>query len=162
MPIHKKVEEIMVPIEDYSTISENATIYEAIKVLQHSFHRDGKAWYGHRSVIVLKEDGTLSGILTLKGLLKAVGLRELDEDANIKAESWGWYFTEQLRKESKMRVKDVMRPLALATVNADSDVASAAMTLLRHQVNSLPVLKDGKPVGILRTLDIFMVIDQYF
>lgn len=162
MPVYKKVKEIMVPIEDYSTISENATIYDAIKILQQSFHRDGKAWYGHRSVIVLGEDGSLTGILTLRGLLKAVGLRELDEDINIKSESWGWYFTHKLRKESKMQVKDVMRPLALATVNTDTDIASAAITLLRHQVNSLPVLKDGKPVGILRTLDIFRVIGQYF
>ena len=162
MPITKRAEEIMVPIEDYSTISENAMIYEAIKVLQYSFHRDGKAWYGHRSVIVLKDDCSLTGILTLRGLLKAVGLQELDEEISVKTESWGWYFTEQLRRESKMRVKDVMRPLTLATIDAESDVASAAMALLRHQINSLPVLKNGKPVGILRTLDIFRIIDQYF
>jgi len=162
LPITKRAEEIMVPIEDYSTISENATIYEAIKVLQYSFHRDGKAWYGHRSVIVLKEDGSLTGILTLRGLLKAVGFQELDEEISIKAESWGWYFTEHLRRESKMRVKDVMRPLNLATIDAKADVEIAAITLLRHRVNSLPVLKNGKPVGILRTLDIFRIIDQYF
>lgn len=162
MPASKKVEDIMVPIEDYSTISADATLYDAIKTLQASFHRDGKAWYGNRSVIVLDDDGNLAGILTLRGLLKAVGLRELDEDANVKSESWGWYFTERLRRESRVRVKDVMRPLTIATINVGTDVAEAAMAVLRHQLNSLPVVKGGKPVGILRTLDIFKVIDQFF
>ncbi|MCL6479264.1 MAG: CBS domain-containing protein [Peptococcaceae bacterium] len=152
----------MVPINDYNTISENATLYEAIKVLRSSFHRDGKAWYGHRSVIVLGGGGELVGVLSLRGLLKAAGLKELDDDPDFKAESWGWYYIDRLRKESRLKVKDVMRPLAVATVDAGDSVREAALSLLKHQVNSLPVLKEGKLVGMVRTLDIFRTIGEYF
>lgn len=162
MNLEKTAEEIMVAIDDYSTISEEATLYEAIKILRSSFHRDGRAWYGHRSVIVLGKDGQLVGILTLRGLLKAAGLRKLNDDPDFKAESWGWYYVNRIRTESRMKVKDVMRPLALATVNHSDKVRDVARSLLKHQVNSLPVLKKGRLIGIVRTIDIFMVIGEYF
>lgn len=162
MRLEKTAEEIMVAIDDYITISEEATLYEAIKILRSSFHRDGRAWYGHRSVIVLGKSGQLVGILTLRGLLKAAGLRKLNDDPNFKAESWGWYYVNRLRTESRMKVKDVMRPLALATVNHSDKVRDVARSLLRHQVNSLPVLKKGRLIGIVRTIDVFMVIGEYF
>lgn len=152
----------MVPIGDYYTVSEDATLYEAIKVLRSSFHRDGKAWYGHRSVIVLGNGGQLVGILSLRGLLKAAGLRELDNDPDFRAESWGWYYVSRLRSESRLRVRDVMRHLAVATVDVADSVSKAAMALLKHRVNSMPVLSKGKLVGIVRTMDIFMVMGEYF
>lgn len=157
----KTAGDIMVPIDDYNTISENATIYEAISVLRSSFHRDGKAWYGHRSVIVLGAGGELVGVLSLRGLLKAAGSKELDYDPQFKAESWGWYYIDRLRKQSRLRVRDVMRPLAVATVNDGDSVREVALALLKHRVNSLPVLKDGSLTGMVRTLDVFMVIGEY-
>jgi len=152
----------MVPVEDYNTISENATLYEAIKVLRGSFHRDGKAWYGHRSVIVLGKGGELTGILSLRGLLKAAGLKELDSDPDFKAEAWGWYYVSRLRKQSSLRVRDVMRPLTVATVDVGTGVSEVAVALLRHRVNSLPVLKKGNLVGLVRTMDVFMVMGDFF
>ncbi|MFZ5642724.1 MAG: HPP family protein [Bacillota bacterium] len=162
MPGSKTAGDIMVPIGDYCTIPENATLHEAMKELRNSFHRDGRAWYGHRSVIVLGENGELVGVLSLRGLLRAAGLRELDNDPNFKAESWGWYYVNRLRTEAKVRVRDVMRPLAVATVNEEDTVANVALALLKHQVNSLPVLKKGKLAGMVRTIDVFMVIGEYF
>lgn len=158
----KTAEDIMVAIGDYTTITEDATIFEAIKVLRQTFHRDGKAWYGHRSAVVLDHKGRLTGILTLRGLLKAAGFRELDEDMGIKSESWGWYYTRRLREEMNIKVRDVMRPIALATVKAETPVSDIALALLKHQVNSLPVLKRGELIGIVRTIDIFLVMGDFF
>ncbi len=152
----------MVPIESYVTISEEATLYEAIKALQSAMHSEGRAWHGHRSVLVLGEDNSLVGILTMRGLLRAAGLKELEEDPQIKAESWGWYYVNRLREETKVRVRDVMRPLELYTVDAGATVLDVALVLLKQQVNSLPVMHEGKVIGIVRTLDVFMVIDDYF
>ncbi|MFZ5646238.1 MAG: HPP family protein [Bacillota bacterium] len=158
----KKAVDIMVPVSDYNTVSEDATLYEAIRVLRNSFHRDGGAWYGHRSVIVLGKGGELVGVLSLRGLLKAAGLRSLDNDPDFKSESWGWYYVNRLRSQSKLRVRDVMRPLTLATVDAGDKVSDVAMALLKHRINSIPVMKKGKLVGMVRTLDVFMVIGEYF
>jgi len=158
----KTAEDIMVPINSYASIDMNATLYEAINVLRNSMHSEGKAWHGHRSVLVLGDGGKLVGILTMRNLLRAVGLKELADDPEIKAESWGWYYVNQLREETKMRVRDIMRPLELFTVDASALVIDVALALLKHQVNSLPVIRQGRPVGIVRSIDVFMVIDEYF
>ncbi|SFG01746.1 CBS domain-containing protein [Desulfotomaculum arcticum] len=160
--VKKTAEDIMISISDYVTISEKETLYRAIKVLRDSFHKDGRAWYGHRSVIVLGQSGELVGVLSLNEILKAVGLKELNNDPNFKAESWGWYYINSMREHAKLIVRDVMRPIALATVDARDSVSEVAQALLKHKVNSLPVLKRGKLIGMVRTLDIFMVVGDYF
>lgn len=158
----KTAQDIMVSINEYVTISEETTLYEAIKVLQNSFHLEGRAWYGHRSVIVLGPKGDLVGILSLNEILKAVGLKDLDNDPHFKADSWGWYYINSMREQAALQVRDVMRPLAVATVDAEDDVSEVALALLRHHVNSLPVLKRGKLIGMVRTLDVFMVAGDFF
>ena len=157
----KRAEDIMVPIDDYQRIYEDTTIYEAIKVLQASFHKDGKAWHGHRSVIVLNKKDELVGVLTLRGLLKVAGFKEMVEDIHLKTESWGWYYLNRLREGTRMQVRDVMRSLGVATLDAKDDIFKVADSLLRHQVNSLPVIKNGRLIGLVRTLDVFTVIDEY-
>lgn len=158
----KTAEEIMVPIGDYNTINEKATVYEAIRVLRESFHRDGRAWYGHRSVIVMDGAGEPTGILSLRGILWAAGLRELENDPDLKAESWGWNYINKLREESRLCVRDIMQPLGLAAVRARDDLTDVARALLKHNVNSLPVLEKGRVVGIVRAMDVFMAMDVYF
>lgn len=158
----KTAEEIMVPIGDYNTISEKATVYEAIRVLRESFHRDGRAWYGHRSVIVLDGAGKPTGILTLRGILRAAGLREMAEDPDFKAESWGWYYINKMREESRISVRDIMQPLALASVRPRDEITDVARILLKHNVDSLSVTKKGKVIGLVRAMDVFMAMDRYF
>jgi CBS domain-containing protein len=159
---NKRAADIMVPIKSYVTIGEEATLYEAIKVLQGAMHSEGGAWHGYRSVLVLGKDEQLVGILTMRGLLRAAGFKSLDDDPEIKAESWGWYYVNQLREGTRVRVRDVMRPLELYTVDAGAPVWEVALAFLRHRVNSLPVMQNGKPVGIVRVIDIFMIMDEYF
>ncbi|OAT80816.1 CBS domain-containing protein [Desulfotomaculum copahuensis] len=154
------VKDVMVPVSDYSTVSGEATVREAISALRGSFHREGRAWHGHYSVLVLDREGRLAGLLTLRSLLRAVGFKDLTDDIWIKAESWGWYFMEKMQTGAGVRVRDIMRPLELATVNARQTLKQAAHLLLTHQVNSLPVLEDGKVTGILRTIDVFRAIDE--
>jgi len=59
-------------------------------------------------------------------------------------------------------VRDAMRSLALPTVDAGDDVNKVAAALLKHNVDSLPVLSSCELVGMVRTVDIFMVIGDYF
>jgi len=152
------VKEIMVPIEDYATISEDATLKEAIATLRASFHREGSIWHGHKSLVVLNSEEKLVGLLTLRNLLAATGIRELTEDVWIKAETWSWYFLNKIQNQTGVRVRDIMRPIELATVNINDEVLAAAYSLFTNKVNSMPVLDKGKVVGILRTIDVFLVI----
>lgn len=152
----------MVSLNDYVSISEDATLFEAIKELKYAMHSRGGAWHGHRSVLVLGGKEQLAGLLTMSGLLRAAGIKELDDDPNIKAESWGWYYVHKMRRESKVRVRDIMRPLEMYTVNPTASVLEVALALLKHRVDTLPVMQRGKPIGIVRSIDVFMVIDEFF
>lgn len=162
MAAGKTAEQIMVPLNDYNTISENATVYDAIKVLKESFHRDGRAWYGHRSVIATDAEGEPTGILTLRGILQAAGLRDMEKDLDLKTESWGWYYIKRLREESRLSVRDVMQPLRLAQVRAQDGLTDVARVMLKSKVNSVSVSKNGKTIGIVRPMDVFMAVDEYF
>ncbi|GBF33542.1 CBS domain containing protein [Desulfocucumis palustris] len=162
MAAGKTAEQIMVPLNDYNTISENATVYDAIKVLKESFHRDGRAWYGHRSVIATDAKGQPTGILTLRGILQAAGLRDMEKDLDFKTESWGWYYIKRLREESRLSVRDVMQPLRLAQVRAQDGLTDVARVMLKNKVNSVSVSKNGKTIGIVRPIDVFMAVDEYF
>ncbi len=152
----------MIPLEELPTIEAGATLYEGIQALRQSFHRQGKPWHGHRILIVLDAEGRLSGILTLRGILMAVGLYDLLNDPLFRAESWSWYFLQKLKEGSLLRVCDVMRPLEVATVQADDEIMDVVRALLRHGVNSLPVLEGGRLLGVVRTVDVFKVLSAHF
>ncbi|MGQ9557746.1 MAG: CBS domain-containing protein [Desulfurispora sp.] len=156
--VNSRVGDIMVPVEDYITIYEDQSIWEAIKKMRQSFHEVSGALHGHRSMLVLDRAGNLTGIVTLKSLLRALGLKDLVDDVHIRAESWGWYYTQG----GKMCIRDVMRPISLATVDVRDDIYRAAEILLRNNINSLPVLDGGRLAGIIRTMDIFMALDSMF
>ncbi|MDQ0286756.1 CBS domain-containing protein [Desulfofundulus luciae] len=157
-----KAREIMIPIEQFTTITADATLHEGIQALRQSFHREGRPWHGHRILIVLDENGNLEGILTLRGILTAVGLYELLRDPLFKSESWSWYFLRKLREGSRMRVRDIMRPVPVATVQADDELLDIVRAFLRHNVNSLPVLDRGRLLGVVRTVDVFKVLSDYY
>jgi len=160
MPGERKVREIMISLRDYSTVQAEAPLGEAIKALQESLHQDGRVWYGFHSVLVLDREQRLVGLLTLRSLLKAIELAALHRDALLRGASWGWYFAGRVHRQSGVRVRDIMRPLSLATIESEETVFQAAVKMVAHRVNSLPVLEKGRLVGIVRTIDIFQLIGE--
>ncbi|MCL6477548.1 MAG: CBS domain-containing protein [Peptococcaceae bacterium] len=144
----------MNPLEQYSTVGENEKIHAALKVLASSMHKGG-AWQGHRLVVVLNGDGEPTGILTIKGLLNAVGLKMLEEDPAFRAECFSWYYIKNMREKGKVTVREVMRPLAMFSIDINSTLSEAAQMFVRHGVNYLPVSEGGKITGILGLREVF-------
>ncbi|OAT80817.1 CBS domain-containing protein [Desulfotomaculum copahuensis] len=160
MPSDRRVREIMVSLRDYSAVQAEAPLAEAIRALRESLHQEGRVWYGFHSVLVLDHRQQLVGLLTLRSLLRAIELAELRHDSQLKGSSWGWYYANRVQKNSGLRVKDIMRPLTLATVESEETVFQAAVKMVAHRVNSLPVLEKGRVTGIVRTIDVFQVIGE--
>jgi len=142
----------MVPIPEYSTVSENASVREAINVLKKSFYKDENGGIvGHRSILVTNKKGELVGIVTLRNILKAV-LTKIDLP-----DHYLWIYSVS-NSGANMPVKSIMRSAKLAFVDVEDSVYKAIDLLLTKKVNSLPVLEKGKLVGIVRTIDIFGII----
>ncbi|MGB9826560.1 MAG: HPP family protein, partial [Desulfofundulus sp.] len=152
----------MMPVEQFATITEDATLHEGIQALRQSLHLKDRPWHGNRILVVLDRNGNLSGILTLRGVLTAVGLYELLRDPLFKSESWSWYFLKKLKEGSQMRVRDVMRSYQVATVQADDEILDVVRAFLKYNVNSLPVLDRGRLLGVVRIVDLFKVLSDYY
>jgi acetoin utilization protein AcuB len=84
---------------------------------------------GHFRRVLVVQDGALVGILTDRDLRRHVGA------------------------EDRTRVEAAMTETPL-TVSPLTTVEEATQLMLKHQFSGLPVVEDGKPVGIITTSDI--------
>lgn len=147
----KAIREIMVPLEKYPRIHESADIREAISMLR-SYAQSSKR--GCQLLVVYDHQENPAGLLTLRCLLMAVGIRALINDVWFKAESWSWYFLNRMRTRGKICVREVMRPIAAVSIEATESLSKAAFLFASHGINFLPVTDRGKVIGIIEAGDI--------
>ena len=55
------VKEIMIPLSEYATVSEDATLYEAIVALDEAQAKHVKSPYSHKAILVFDKKIKLSG-----------------------------------------------------------------------------------------------------
>lgn len=156
------VREVMTPIYDYTTIHQNATIKEAIDVLKNSFFLDGQGnIHGHASLLVVNQKKELEGILTLKSILKALVIAKKENENVFNSYYWLYFLEETHKSAAGIPVKKVMRSRKLVSVKTDDDIMDAVELIVKHKVNSIPVINGaGRLVGILRSKDIFGMINE--
>ncbi|MEO8757131.1 MAG: CBS domain-containing protein [Devosia sp.] len=107
---------------------------------------------------VVDGDGVLVGILTEGDLLRRVEFGTLASpgDAWIRA-GWSEGQTRDFVRSHSWRVEDVMsRPVVTAT--EDMPLGQVAILLGTRSIKRLPVLRDGKLVGIVSRADLLKVI----
>lgn len=157
MPLIRRVRDIMVPIEEYPVVEESATIMDAAKKLREFFHQKDGTWYGFQSLLVLNKKGELVGLITLKSFLLALQVRDFLEHM-LKGDPEGLFFTPRLHGE--FNVQKIMRPIDLITIQEDAPLSEALSVIVRKNINSLPVLAGSRPVGIVRTIDLFWLVGE--
>jgi CBS domain-containing protein len=80
-----------------------------------------------------------------------VGLVCLQDVRKVPRESW-----------PGTRVRDIMTPAgSVSTLGPRDDAAEAMFTLTRRGVNQLPVIDDGKVIGVLQREDILRWLSLY-
>ena len=67
-----KVVDLMVPLSEYATVSEDATLYEAVLELEKAQEEFDHTRYRHRAILVLDSDGKVIGKLSQLDALKAL------------------------------------------------------------------------------------------
>ncbi|MCL6638331.1 MAG: CBS domain-containing protein [Firmicutes bacterium] len=155
MPHEKKVRDLMIPVADYSSVSVNNTVKEAITVLRKSFcNLETGECHGHRSVLVFDDENRLVGLLNFRALLLAIEPRFLKFEGGPALFKEG-FFTERSKEEAGKKVKDIMQPIDLITVDADDSLLKAVHLMLKHKLGTLPVLEDGMVVGMIRNNEVF-------
>ena len=176
----KNVKEIMIPLSDYATVSEEETLANAIKALKES-HKDNNLRYKHRAILVYDKNDHITGKMSIFDILKAlepkyrqyehpkdiedIGLSRFGFDQDFlnslidKFSLWDETMDELVKKASKLKIKEVMyTPSKGEYVDADAPIAEAVHQFILGCHQSLLVLKKDKVIGILRLTDIFDLV----
>jgi CBS domain-containing protein len=172
------VKDLMVPLSEYATVSEDATLYEAVLALekaQESFE-DKHTRYSHRAILILDKDGNVAGKLSQLDVLKALepkyqdllegrGLQRFGLSRQFMQSMLQQYrlFAEPLeeicRKAGEKNVKQFMyEPGEGEYVTEKASMGEAIHQLIMGHHQSLLVTRDKKIVGILRLTDVFAAV----
>jgi CBS domain containing-hemolysin-like protein len=168
------VRDIMVPLENYATVSEDATLAEAVLALEQAQKDFDQNKYRHRAILVYGKRGKIVGKLSQPDILKALepkyegvkDFRELDDQFGIDADHIRKLIDDLgllknpaqdiCRKAAECKVKSIMHePSKGEYVEETATLNEAIVQLLMGHHQSLLVTRGKEIVGILRLTDVF-------
>lgn len=172
------VKDLMVPLSEYATVSENATLYEAVLSLEEAQEQfeDKHTRYRHRAILILNKNGHVVGKLSQLDVLRALepkyqemvqgeGLRrygftkEFERSILEKFQLFAAPLDDICRKAGEKNVKEFMyTPTEGEYVSEDASLDVAIHLLIVGQHQSLLVTREKKIVGILRLTDVFAAV----
>jgi len=172
------VNDLMVPLSEYATVSEDATLYEAVLSLEEAQEKfeDKHTRYRHRGILILDKDGNVAGKLSQLDVLRALEpkYQKMIQGEGLHRFGFTKEFTKSMledyhlfanplddicRKAGEQNVKEFMyTPTEGEYVSQDVslDVAIHQFIMGHHQ--SLLVTRDKKIVGVLRLTDVFAAV----
>lgn len=172
----KLVKELMVTLAEYATVSEEATLFEAVIALEKAQEKFDQSRYPHRAVLIYDKDNNIVGKVSqldvmralepkyeamgIPGSLTRFGLTKRFQETMLQElRFWDKPMDDICRKAARIKVKEFMyTPGEGEYINEDATLDRAINQLVMGQHQSLLVLKDDKIVGILRKTDVFMEI----
>jgi len=172
------VNELMVPLSEYATVSEDATLYEAVLALEKAQEKfeDKHTRYRHRAILILDKNQKVVGKLSQLDVLKALEPKYQDMLEGRGSQRFGFskqfmksmlqqyhLFANPLedicRKAGEKNVKEFMyAPGEGEYVEDNATLAQAIHQLVMGHHQSLLVTRDNKIVGILRLTDVFAAV----
>lgn len=132
------------------TIRENATVAEAARIM---LDRDVSA------LPVLNGSGRLVGILTHSDFGLSPKFRPLVDNIYtlLGSTTTPRHLEETAHRVGGKQVRDVMRR-NIITVQQEANIEHIARLMMRSQIHRLPVVEDGKLVGIITRHDFLKLI----
>jgi len=173
----RKVKDLMVPLAEYATVNEDASLYAAVLALEEAQKKFRQDAYKHRAILVLDNGGRVVGKLSQLDVIKGLeaGYKKMGDFKGIshtgfstdfiksmvdKYDLWQKPLEDLCRRSPHIKVKDVMyRPTEGEYVPEEATLDQALHQLVVGHHQSLLVTKSGKEiVGILRLTDAFQEV----
>jgi len=166
----KRVMGVMVPLQEYTMVSAEETVRDAIFKLKASFvlkfSTSRIMETGHRSVLVMDAADNVRGILAIRDLLELVMPSYLTAPKPSMADSiqyspmfWQGMFTKEVKQKSDIKIKDVMSPAPL-TIAGTASLMEAAYMMMKNNARRLVVEVAGKVAGVIREQDLFFEMEK--
>ena len=172
-----QVKDLMVPLNQYATVLEDATLSDAIVALEKSQRAFDATRYPHRAILVLDENRRPIAKISQRDALKALEPK-YDEIQSTDSKTYFRHFSrmflksmiehhglfakplENLReKAARIHVRDFMHTLSSEECldeHATLDEAVHLFIMGHHQ--SLLVRRGEEIIGILRLTDVFSAV----
>lgn len=172
----RTVKDIMVPLSEYATVFEDASMIEAVVALEEAQKNYSRTQYTHRAVLVQDDQGRVVGKLSQMDVLRGLEpkyknvaeargvshsgfsvefLRSIMESQSL----WVDPLADICRKAAAVKVKGIMyTPEEGDYVKEDATLAEAIHQLIMGRHQSLLVTRNGEVVGILRLSDAFAAV----
>ena len=166
----KSAIDVMVPIEEYTTLSGDTTVADAILTLKKSFVSKVSTSRimetGHRSVLVMDEQKKVKGVVAILDLLRMIMPAYLYAPKPSLADSiqyspmfWNGMFSTEIRRIAHRKIRDVMSPAPYA-IDSGASLMEATYMMVRYQVRRLVVMDKGNLVGVIREQDLFFEMER--
>jgi CBS domain-containing protein len=173
---HTMVKELMVPLSEYATVSENATLLEAIHALEDAQATFDQTRYPHRAILVYDKNDRIVGKLSQHDVISAMEpkyrkVSELKGMARFGISSkllnpmfeqykfWDTPLSVLCKSAAKLKVGDIMyTPSESEYIKENDSMDEAIHRLHIGQHQSLLVTRDRDIVGILRLTDVFATV----
>ena len=174
------IRELMVPLEEYATVSMDATLKEAVDALEKAQEElDRKRYkYLHRAVLVLNKNKDVVGKITQMDILRSLEpkYKDIGDTRRVSLSGFSAQFLKSMmdshslwvrslrdicNKAVKTKVKDIMAILTEGEFIDEKDSLEEAMhIMIMGHHHSLLVARDENIVGILRVTDVFNYIND--
>lgn len=167
MEVVKRIKEIMIPVEAYPSVRDNATLREAIAKIEEAQLEVELRKSLPRVLLVFDEINVMVGIVRRRDIMRGLEpkfllskpleyrkkLFDIDVDPNL-AELSLDRVVRGIREQADRPVSDVMQPIP-TILDAEDHVMKAAQAMVALDVTLIPVLQEGKMLGVVRSVDVF-------
>jgi len=171
-----KIKDLMVPLSEYATVPEDATLLEAATALEKAQEKFDQTRYRHRAILVLDKGNNVVGKLSQLDLLHALEPKYDEMLDRRKLRSFGFNkafmksmikdyhlfdspLTDICRKVGEKSLKKFMSSFSEGEYieeNATLDEAIHQLVIGQHQ--TLLVTRGDRILGVLRQTDVFATI----
>ena len=104
-------------------------------------------------IFVVDEHEKLAGVVTETDLLKVLMPKYLSMNDSLFSIMGEGYFDKRCQECKNLSITEIMsKPVMAATAKEDDTIIKVAAALLNKKIHAVPVLKDGKVVGIVSRL----------
>lgn len=169
--MEKKVKDIMTEIDNYSTVTVNNTVREAVFKLMSSLTELVSSNLireaGHRSLLVFDEQKNCIGIFSIKDLIKGVrpfylalpksSMADSVRFSHVFTDGWDGLFTIQMKELADKKVGELVLETP-SMIDENANLMEVADLLFKTQKTRLIVTSGKKVIGILREQDLFFEI----
>ena len=135
----------------YSTLSPGMTVGEAFRVFQQAGEERHQIVFG---MVVTDAAGQLLGMLSMYDILLLIRPKHIHIWGEIKDVDVSGILDAALRRARSMLVSDVMTT-DLITITPDMHLLRIIDIMIKKHVRRLPVLEDGKMVGMVYLSRVF-------